>query len=239
MSDIREERLLRDLKSLKTSPIPTTLKEDILYELRNRKENRFSLSRKTWKWTVSGPVLAGVALFILVTLTTKDHPRTHVTMALSEFSMKASSEYSTPSKPVLQSRTFGGIRAKDIPFSLNDKTGSLQGSGNSSHGRTKGFEISGPLAGRPLLSKVLPVYPAWAGEKGIRASARIYYAIDLQGHVNPSLRITKTTGYPALDQLAINAVKQWTYAPSSEQGDKWGIATIEFEPNSEAKSIAR
>ena len=56
-----------------------------------------------------------------------------------------------------------------------------------------------------------------------------------EGAVRPNIRVTKTTGYPQLDQLGIDALKQWQFAPlnspDADQG-QWGIITFNFSLSS-------
>jgi TonB family protein len=97
--------------------------------------------------------------------------------------------------------------------------------------KRKGFEISGPLTNRPIVYKVIPEYPAWAEEQGIMGSVRLYFTVDSGGNVRSNIRVTKTTGYPALDQLGIDALKQWKFSPlqSEDEGKgQWGIITFNF-----------
>ena len=111
------------------------------------------------------------------------------------------------------------------------------GSGSRSGGKktNKGFEIAGPLNNRPISKKVIPQYPAWAEEQGIIGVVRLYFTVTTDGAVRTNIRVTKTTGYPQLDQLAIDALKQWQFAPlaSAEEGrGEWGIITFNFSLSS-------
>jgi TonB family protein len=107
-----------------------------------------------------------------------------------------------------------------------------QGSGSAKSGaKHQGFEIAGPLTNRPINYKVIPEYPAWAEEQGIIGSVRLYFTVDTQGNVRSYIRVTKTTGYPALDQLGIDALKQWKFAALSQADEgkgEWGIITFNF-----------
>ena len=111
-----------------------------------------------------------------------------------------------------------------------------QGNGASSKkAKGKGFEIAGPLTNRPVSYKVIPEYPAWAEEQGIMGSVRLYFTVDSGGNVRSGIRVTKTTGYPALDQLGIDALKQWKFAPlggDAEESGQWGIITFNFSLSS-------
>ena len=45
------------------------------------------------------------------------------------------------------------------------------------------------------------------------------------------IRVTKTTGYPQLDQLGIDALKQWMFAAvggAEDAENQWGIITFNF-----------
>ncbi|OGR90574.1 MAG: hypothetical protein A2992_10555 [Elusimicrobia bacterium RIFCSPLOWO2_01_FULL_59_12] len=107
--------------------------------------------------------------------------------------------------------------------------------GSEKTARRKGFEIAGPLTNRPIAYKVIPEYPAWAEEQGIMGSVRLYFTVDAAGNVRSNIRVTKTTGYPALDQLGIDALKQWKFAPlggDDESRGQWGILTFNFSLSS-------
>ena len=99
----------------------------------------------------------------------------------------------------------------------------------------KGFDIAGPLGNRGIAHKVIPEYPAWAEEQGIIGSVRLYFTVTPDGSVRPNIRVTKTTGYPQLDQLGIDALKQWRFAPMAggdDEGGQWGIITFNFSLSS-------
>ena len=118
---------------------------------------------------------------------------------------------------------------------LDAQLGSGSGSGKGGKQVKKGFEISGPLNNRTIVHKMIPQYPAWAEEQGIIGSVRLYFTVTPEGTVRPNIRVTKTTGYPQLDQLGIDALKQWQFAPlssSDEDRGEWGIITFNFSLSS-------
>jgi TonB family protein len=124
-----------------------------------------------------------------------------------------------------------GLGGDAMPGAAQQLEGSVgQGGGASKSVKGKGFEISGPLTNRPISYKVIPEYPAWAEEQGIMGSVRLYFTVDAAGNVRSGIRVTKTTGYPQLDQLGIDALKQWKFAPLSGGSDEgqWGIITFNF-----------
>ena len=98
----------------------------------------------------------------------------------------------------------------------------------------KSFEIAGPLNNRPITHKVIPQYPAWAEEQGIIGSVRIWFTVTSDGAVRSNMRVTKTTGYPDLDKLALEALRQWTFSAfqSADESNQWGIITFTFSLSS-------
>jgi TonB family protein len=98
----------------------------------------------------------------------------------------------------------------------------------------KSFEIAGPLNNRSITHKVIPQYPAWAEEQGIIGSVRIWFTVTSDGTVRSNMRVTKTTGYPDLDKLALEALRQWTFAPfeTADESNQWGIITFTFSLSS-------
>jgi TonB family protein len=95
----------------------------------------------------------------------------------------------------------------------------------------KGFQLEGPLGNRGIVKKVIPQYPAWAEEQGIVGSVQLYFTVTPDGSVRPSIQVRKTTGYPNLDQLGIDALKQWKFAPLNtpdEGNGQWGLITFNF-----------
>ena len=124
-----------------------------------------------------------------------------------------------------------------IPSAAADLDKQLSsGSAGASRGAAgkKGFEIAGPLNNRPIMFKVIPQYPAWAEEQGIIGSVRIWFTVNGDGTVRSNMRVTKTTGYPDLDKLALEALKQWKFAAfeTSDESSQWGIITFTFSLSS-------
>lgn len=76
------------------------------------------------------------------------------------------------------------------------------------------FQITGPLANRQVLVQKVPVYPAWAQAKGIVASVALEFIVTPEGNVlADNILVKRTSGYPELDDLAVEALKQWKFAP--------------------------
>lgn len=118
--------------------------------------------------------------------------------------------------------------AAQLEQQLDASTSSGKGNKKAGH---KAFELAGPLTNRPIMKKVIPQYPAWAEERGIIGSVRLYFTVTAEGMVRSNIRVTKTTGYPELDELAVEALKKWQFATlgSTDEGKgEWGIITFNF-----------
>lgn len=130
----------------------------------------------------------------------------------------------------------GGIESMpSAAQELDNQLAASAGTGTSAAKKNKGFDIAGPLNNRPIVHKVIPQYPAWAEEQGIIGSVRLYFTVTPEGTVRTNIRVTKTTGYPQLDQLGIDALKQWQFSPVSSDDEgkgEWGIITFTFSLSS-------
>ncbi|MDI6781949.1 MAG: TonB family protein [bacterium] len=91
--------------------------------------------------------------------------------------------------------------------------------------------IIGPLSKRPKIRAPRPEYPAWAEKKGIESQVTIYFTVTPDGMVNPDAYVELTSGYSQMDQLALQTLKGWRFAPlpmDAEQKDQWGKVTFRF-----------
>ncbi len=94
----------------------------------------------------------------------------------------------------------------------------------------KKVEIEGPLSKRKVIKYYVPVFPAWARDRGIlEASVAIKFYVDNAGRVLDSASVEKTSGYGALDRSAMDAIKLWQFEPlSGASSRQWGIITFRF-----------
>lgn len=93
-----------------------------------------------------------------------------------------------------------------------------------------GFEISGSVGNRKVLSRQVPEYPRWAEERGITATVQVYFTVRPDGTIRSNLRIQRSSGYAELDQLAKDALLKWRFSPSDPGDDSvsWGVITFRF-----------
>jgi TonB family protein len=93
------------------------------------------------------------------------------------------------------------------------------------------FEIRGPLSRRTVLYRELPSYPEWAEKEGIEAGVSVHFVVLSNGKVKDNIYVVRTSGYPVLDKLVMEALSNWRFA--SLKGDiygkeEWGILTFYF-----------
>jgi TonB family protein len=93
------------------------------------------------------------------------------------------------------------------------------------------FEIRGPLSLRTVLYRELPSYPEWAEKEGIEAGVSVHFVVLSKGKVKDNIYVMRTSGYPVLDKLVMEALSHWRFA--SLKGDiygkeEWGILTFYF-----------
>lgn len=92
-------------------------------------------------------------------------------------------------------------------------------------------ELSGPLKDRKIIASYMPKYPAWMEEKMIEANVSIKFFVSPSGFVKDKMTVETTSGYPELDKIVMEVLKQWQFEPLSKdvlQEDQWGIVTFRF-----------
>ena len=94
----------------------------------------------------------------------------------------------------------------------------------------KAVEISGPLAGRKVLSIVMPAYPEWARAKGVEADVSIRFFVGPDGLVLDRKFIERTSGYKELDDLCKEALDKIKFVPlpAGSKEEQWGVITFRF-----------
>lgn len=80
---------------------------------------------------------------------------------------------------------------------------------------TKGVVKQGEVEPPKLIKQVAPVYPGDARKQGIQGAVILEVTIDIEGKVKD---VKVLESIPALDQAAIDAVKQWVYEPKIIDG---------------------
>ncbi|MBI4386050.1 MAG: TonB family protein [Elusimicrobia bacterium] len=96
--------------------------------------------------------------------------------------------------------------------------------------KRKAVEIEGPLSKRKVTAYELPQFPAWLAVRGVaEAEVRIRFLVNPGGEVLPSMRVEQTSGFGALDRLAMESLKRWRFEGlAGATGNQWGIITFRF-----------
>jgi protein TonB len=95
---------------------------------------------------------------------------------------------------------------------------------------SSGAGMRGELGKRGILAKVDPVYPPFARRQGIEADVTLRVWVSPRGGVS-RVEVVKLSGTPELDRRAIEALKQWKFAPlpdTIEPVTQWGEITLHY-----------
>ena len=74
-----------------------------------------------------------------------------------------------------------------------------------------------------LRYRVQPVYPEGARQQGIEGTVRLRAVIGIDGTVT---KLDVISGHPLLVQVALEAVRQWTYQPMLFDGKPVEVDTV-------------
>lgn len=95
--------------------------------------------------------------------------------------------------------------------------------------KKKGVELEGPIKNRKILSYEVPEFPSWAKDQGIlEASVAIRFWVGPDGDVLDNMRVERTSGFGRLDRTAMDALKNWKFAPLDNNEKQWGVITFRF-----------
>jgi TonB family protein len=92
--------------------------------------------------------------------------------------------------------------------------------------RRPAFQITGPLAKRKVLTRVIPEFPEWARAKGINAAVTLRFTVSPEGDVRGDIVILRSTTYSALDDAAIGALRGWKFVPLSMDQNRNEVGDI-------------
>ena len=85
-----------------------------------------------------------------------------------------------------------------------------------------GIQVGSTLGGNVLVRHVPPVYPPEARKTGIQGIVHLSAVIGRDGRVK---EVSLLDGEPALAQAAIDAVRQWVYRPTLQNGEPVEVRT--------------
>jgi len=91
--------------------------------------------------------------------------------------------------------------------------------------------ITGVLASRKILKKVIPPFPRWAKMQGISATISLHFTVMENGLVKENVIVNRTSGSLQWDKTVIAALKNWQFVPLDKKGireDQSGVITFQF-----------
>ncbi|MCX7947808.1 MAG: TonB family protein [candidate division WOR-3 bacterium] len=90
-----------------------------------------------------------------------------------------------------------------------------------------GMQLEGEVANRQILNRVKPVYPKRAKQQGWEGTVVLSFSVDANGSVF-NIQVIRSSGYPDLDNSAIQALSQWKFAPKPGKAEEKGRLTVRF-----------
>lgn len=94
----------------------------------------------------------------------------------------------------------------------------LAGAAETTTGQVKVAHITGMDKAPQVTSHAAPVYPRVLQEQGIQGVATVEMLIDSTGRVVEATAVRSTA--PEFAHQAVEAAKQWTFAPAEAKGQK-------------------
>jgi TonB family protein len=93
-----------------------------------------------------------------------------------------------------------------------------------------GAMLAGPIADRPVIAYVRPLYPEWAKRDAVEGRVTLYFVVGPDGSVRENVLVQKTAGFEDFDESARTALRMWRFAPLREgrTGEQWGTITFHF-----------
>jgi TonB family protein len=103
------------------------------------------------------------------------------------------------------------------------------GGGIGPDGNGVSYSVDGPVGNRRLIHRAIPVSPDWVGTRGLDLTVTVRFQVMPSGKVKTGAVIQKTSGFPEIDQLALQAIRQWRFDAAAKAGsDVWGRVTFHF-----------
>ncbi|MBI4386790.1 MAG: TonB family protein [Elusimicrobia bacterium] len=133
----------------------------------------------------------------------------------------------------------GGAEAEEVEDAVYDSpTGGVSsaagGGGPGGIGSGNGpisWSLSGPAGNRRLLKRILPACPEWVSRRGLDLTVQLKFRVLEDGSVKGGVLILRTSGFPALDRIAIDAIRQWRFNGVGSEKDAtetWGAVKFRF-----------
>jgi protein TonB len=89
----------------------------------------------------------------------------------------------------------------------------------------------GETANMKVDRRVNPVYPAASRRAGEQGTGMFRVLVDQQGHPQ-DVQVLKSTGFPRLDEAAMEAIRKWVFSPAKQGGQavqSWTRVQVAFQ----------
>jgi TonB family protein len=97
--------------------------------------------------------------------------------------------------------------------------------------RGTNFSVAGPISQREITKKLVPRYPKWALDRRVSGTVVVRLWVQPGGQVKGTPTVESSSGYPDLDQVVVDALRGWEFAPLGpgvKSEDQWGLITFKF-----------
>lgn len=97
--------------------------------------------------------------------------------------------------------------------------------------RGTNFMVAGPISQRGITKKLMPRYPKWALDRRVSGTVVVRIWVVPGGTVKGAPTVEMSSGYPDLDQVVVDALRGWEFAPLGtgvKTEDQWGQITFKF-----------
>ncbi|MFA5141053.1 MAG: TonB family protein [Elusimicrobiota bacterium] len=116
---------------------------------------------------------------------------------------------------------------------LDERTVRPAGGGTPNEGGGVDWSLDGPAGNRRLVRRAVPPCPAWVSERSLDLSVQVKFQVLEDGKIKRGRVIRKTSGFPDIDRLAMEALDKWLFEAIPEKAadrtpDTWGIVTFRF-----------
>lgn len=93
------------------------------------------------------------------------------------------------------------------------------------------WSVDGPVGNRRILTRVSPTSPDWVAIRNLDLTVTIRFHVLPDGSVAPGAVISKTSGFPEIDRLALDALRRWRFQSVPDKAgtpEVWGRVTFRF-----------
>lgn len=105
-----------------------------------------------------------------------------------------------------------------------------RGGGTGPEGGGVSWALDGPVGSRRVLKRTVPASPDWVGTRGLDLTLTVRFQVLPDGTVKAGAVILKTSGFPEIDRLGLDALRQWRFEPVLNKSgpEVWGRVSFRF-----------